>query len=344
MAEFEIAPDKARHSAGELKSCSNKLKSYGNQVESTVHSLRQLGDSTEYIKALLRSILEDIRKQQQEADDFSEKLKRIVTLYEAAEKEIGAYAKNAAAANSPQDGGGNGEENPWDYFLEALYQAVAGDFADVGGNLLGTALSVVIGFVPYVGQIADIRDLVADIYHLIDEGPTTEEWVALGFTLIGIIPGVGDALKHGDEVGDALKTLFKNADHADEAADLVKNFFKKGDDVVSAVGKKIDDFNKGIKNNIGKQIDDFVDNYPTGKTIKDGIEQVKNAVKNNKYVQAVDEFLDKTYTKGTFEISGKKVLEGIKDEWVDDFKENVVNHVIDFITGKEKNQEEAMPE
>lgn len=344
MAEFEIAPDKARHSAGELKSCSNKLKSYGNQVESTVNSLRQLGDSTEYVKASLRSILEDIRKQQQEADDFSEKLKRIVTLYEAAEKEIGAYAKNVAAANSPQDGGGSGEENPWDYFLEALYQAVAGDFADVDGNLLGTVLSVVIGFVPYAGQIADVRDLVADIYHLIDDGPTTEEWVALGFTVIGIIPGVGDALKHGDEVGDALKTLFKNADHADEAAELVKNFFKKGDDVVSAVGKKIDDFNKEIKNNIGKKIDDFIDNYPTGKTIKDGIEQVKNAVKNNKYVQAVDEFLDKTYTKGTFEISGKKVLEGIKDEWVDDFKENVVNHVIDFITGKEKNQEEAMPE
>lgn len=343
MAEFEIAPDKARHSAGELKSCSNKLKSYGNQVESTVNSLRQLGDSTEYIKTALRAILEDIRKQQQEADDFSEKLKRIVTLYQSAEKEIGAYAQNAAA-NSPQNGGGSGEENPWDYFLEALYQAVAGDFADVDGNLLGTVLSVVIGFVPYAGQIADVRDLVADIYHLIDDGPTTEEWVALGFTVIGILPGVGDALKHGDEVGDALKALFKNADYADEAADLVKNFLKKGDDVVSAVGKKIDDFNKEFKNNIGKKIDDFVNNYPAGSTIKDGIEQVKNAVKNNKYVQAVDEFLDKTYTKGTFEISGKKVLEGIKDEWIDDFKENVVNNVINFVTGKEKNQEEPMPE
>ena len=96
MAEFEIAPDKARHSAGELKSCSNKLKSYGNQVESTVNSLRQLGDSTEYIKTALRAILEDIRKQQQEADDFSEKLKRIVTLYQSAEKEIGAYAAGKA--------------------------------------------------------------------------------------------------------------------------------------------------------------------------------------------------------------------------------------------------------
>lgn len=131
-----------------------------------------------------------------------------------------------------------------DYLKTAFWQALGGDFED-DSNMLGALLSVIIGFIPIVGTIADIRDLIADIYNLIDDGPQTSEWVDLGFTAIGLIPALGDFLKHGDEVGDFLKGIFKNADaakHIDEATDAMKH----AGNFVSGAVDKVDDFKKAF--------------------------------------------------------------------------------------------------
>ena len=56
----------------------------------------------------------------------------------------------------------------------------------------------VLGFVPYVGQVLDIRDLVACIYALTndkDRTPTHQKWVALTLAIFGTIPGAGDVAK-----------------------------------------------------------------------------------------------------------------------------------------------------
>lgn len=119
-----------------------------------------------------------------------------------------------------------------DYLRTAYHQAILGDFTEES-NALGVALSVAIGIIPIVGLIADVRDLIADIYNLVDDGQETKEWVALGFSAAAIIPVVGDYLKHSDTVADIIK-------HYDRLEDLVK----KADDFVCDASKKVDDFKK----------------------------------------------------------------------------------------------------
>lgn len=58
--------------------------------------------------------------------------------------------------------------------------------------------------------------------------------MALGFTAIGFIPGLGDFLKHGDE----LSPLLKNLDNiADGLGDAVNGIIKKGDEIFSAASQ-----------------------------------------------------------------------------------------------------------
>lgn len=235
------------------------------------------------------------------------------------------------------------------YVWDALRQTVGGDFVDES-NLLGITLSVVVGCVPVLGQIADVRDFVADIYNLIDEGPTVEEWVALGFTTVGLIPGIGDFLKHGDEagdvVGDVVKTLSRNADKADEVADAVKNLLKKGDDVFSAVGGKIDQFNNFMKDNVADKIMNKVDELPAYHKMKDSIDSVKTAMTNNDVYKGIDNILDKlSFEDGDIDVSAKGIISGVADSYwggfVDDQKQSVVARLIKNILGT--SQEEPAP-
>ncbi|WP_375402677.1 DNA/RNA non-specific endonuclease [uncultured Sphingomonas sp.] len=97
--------------------------------------------------------------------------------------------------------------------------ALAGDLSDnsswskVGGQ-------VAMGFVPIAGQIADLRDIGANI-HNIGEGKPGG-WFGLGTAMIGIVPGVGDAakaaLRGGGKVAEAGAEVAEQvAKHGDEA-------------------------------------------------------------------------------------------------------------------------------
>jgi hypothetical protein len=122
---------------------------------------------------------------------------------------------------------------------EILKGAVLGDFIDKPNiwNIIG---QIAIGFVPYAGQIADARDIIASIKK-IREGKSGA-WFDLCLNVIAFIPGVGDLVKAGgkhlDEVGDAvtgvmrwfskaedaLKPFLKHFDSVDEAAAFFKQF------------------------------------------------------------------------------------------------------------------------
>lgn len=52
--------------------------------------------------------------------------------------------------SSSLDSDAKEDENVWDYILDSLWQAIAGDFSDES-NLLGITLNVALGFVPVVG-------------------------------------------------------------------------------------------------------------------------------------------------------------------------------------------------
>ena len=348
MAEFGIETEKAKRHTEEFNRYSDLLADYTDQIRSLSTSVRSLGGSTERVRAALRTASAHVENETLTAQNMSMRLMEIITLYELTEQRICDQAggcmtvqnpndiENVETGNSASDASDESEDDGvWDFILDALKQAVMGDFYTDDGNWLGIALSVGIGFIPYVGQIADIRDLVADIYNLIDDGPTTEEWVPLGFTLVGIIPGIGDALKHGDEAGDVVKNLLRNFDYADEAADAVKNFFRKGDEIFSAVGNKIDDFNELFKHNILDKVDELIDNHSASRAVKDTINHLTDTVKNSDIYQGVDRLLDSLdYTRGNLEISAKKFIEGIADEYKGDFEENALTALLNWIGGE----------
>lgn len=80
----------------------------------------------------------------------------------------------------------------WDWLKGAL----AGDFAEsptVSQVITGGLISMI----PFVDQVCDIRDLIANLIQLSDEEgrAKTENWVILAITCIGLIPEAGSAIK-----------------------------------------------------------------------------------------------------------------------------------------------------
>ena len=75
--------------------------------------------------------------------------------------------------------------------------AILGDFKE-SPTIWNTIGQIAIGFVPYAGQVADIRDLIASIIKLCKGGWRDPwEWFNLVLVVIGIIPGIGDTIKAG---------------------------------------------------------------------------------------------------------------------------------------------------
>lgn len=217
-------------------------------------------------------------------------------------------------------------DNARDYIMTALKQAIYGDFVNES-NLLGTILSVGIGCTP-VGLVADVRDLIADIRNLCDGEVTTEEIVALAFTAAGFIPLLGDGLKHADEAGDALKGLLHFSSYADEAGETVKRLMHKGDDVVSAVKDGIHSF----KHNITDTLSDFVDGHAWTSSAKNAAERFKDSIMNNNVYRNADQFLDRfSFTDESMEISAKKIINGIIEEYQDDQIQSWTTKLLDAL-------------
>lgn len=251
------------------------LESGNQSIKNVSGALRD--NSYAGIRTVLAKVTESNTTYVSSVKQLESVLDLIAEQYEKTENDI-LGKKTERAKNVERDDGGHHieDEDAWDYIADALKQAILGDWTE-DSNGLGTTLSVLMGFVPILGQACDIRDLVANVKDLIKDGPETKEWVELGFTLIGAIPGIGDFCKHGDEVGDLLKGLGKNGD---AIGDAVKGVLKKGEDVYSAVGKYVDDFNKFIDEEILKdvKIDDIVN---------DAIENITKKIPDNKVMDLV---------------------------------------------------------
>ena len=137
-----------------------------------------------------------------------------------------------APAQSDQNGEGVGA------FVEG---AVLGNFSD-NHSWSATAGQVVVGFVPIVGQIADARDTVASVGQVLrgEEGG----WLNLGASIVGWVPGIGDAAKAAIRGGgnlaeagvDVGKTVARNADEAAETGAKVESGIARADIPPSANG------------------------------------------------------------------------------------------------------------
>ena len=107
--------------------------------------------------------------------------------------------------------------------------AVAGDFGD-NQSWSATAGQVAVGFIPIVGQIADARDTLASAKKVWngEEGG----WLSLGSSIVGWVPGVGDAAKAAIRGG---------AKAADAGAGVAQRAGRHGDEVGPGAAKKADD-------------------------------------------------------------------------------------------------------
>jgi hypothetical protein len=111
----------------------------------------------------------------------------------------------------------SGASKVFDIRKEILEGAVLGDFKE-NPTTWNTIGQVAIGFVPIAGQVADIRDIIANVKKLHETGyKDPDAWISLGLTAIGIIPGVGDIIKAAGKgskgaIRKALSGVLKNAD------------------------------------------------------------------------------------------------------------------------------------
>ena len=118
---------------------------------------------------------------------------------------------------------------------EIVEGAILGDFKE-NPSIWNTIGQVAVGFVPYAGQVADVRDLVADIKKLHEHGWSRPgDWFDLVLSGIAVIPGVGDAVK---AVGRGAKGAIKKG---------VKWVAKGGRALWSKFGRQLPALWKGLK-------------------------------------------------------------------------------------------------
>lgn len=314
MADISIDYKKVGSSVGDIKSSYKKMYEYSDDINKVGKQLKGLIDAS--VISSLNTVTNENKDIAKNLEQLKESLEEILKEYKDTEKRITNLEINREKISDPAKTDTT-VEAIGDYILDALWQAIAGDFTDEN-NALGILLSVLVGIIPYVGQVCDIRDLIADIIHLVDDGPQTEEWVDLGFTLIAFIPGIGDFLKKGDDVAKDISKVLKGADNVDEIADAVKGVMKKGDKVYSSVEKAVKDVIDSKKltkaiNDAAKKISDR-----TSDLVSKGIDRIVSGKEINETVQKV--------LKGIGEY-GDNLIDNI----VTDFEKNKINETIEDI-------------
>lgn len=112
----------------------------------------------------------------------------------------------------------SGAETFFNIRKELIEGAVVGDFKE-NPTIWNTIGQIGMGFVPYAGQAADIRDLVASVQKLHKSGYKDPwEWFNLVLVGVGFIPGIGDAIKAGGRAAKgairrSLKSVLTKADN-----------------------------------------------------------------------------------------------------------------------------------
>ena len=144
----------------------------------------------------------------------------------------------------------------WFYsvMVPAANQSLKGNYYDGDFTWEGLVGEIIVGELPIVGQIADVRDVIADFQNW--------EWswmhaLQTGMDLVGVIPIIG-ALKYTDELvstarktgkvldaGSVTKTnkLLKQADNIGDVADVGKKALKRSSKYVQSVKDSVKNVN-----------------------------------------------------------------------------------------------------
>lgn len=146
-----------------------------------------------------------------------------------------------------------------DAAFDWLWGSLQGDFNEdpsAGQIVVGTVISMI----PFVDQIADVRDLVANLTEIRDEPDDVWAWVALVITLIGFIPVLGSALK------GVFKLVLKFAKRGGDASQAVESILAllrgagKGDPVSFLRNLPYDQYTRQVR----VRFDGFMDGLRSG--------------------------------------------------------------------------------
>ncbi|PNV62333.1 hypothetical protein C0033_09500 [Clostridium sp. chh4-2] len=308
----------------------SSITDISSDIESVKGNLGISAISVDRVQRNLKIVLNNCGRLQNNMAQMSDKLEVIINLYSSAESDILGKTKVTAKLPNTEDPGNNNnfiynyyqdvDPDIWDYaadyFMDAAEQVILGNFTDEC-NMLGIVGAVLVGCVPYLGTACDIRDLLADIYHLFEDGPETAEWISLGIDVIAVVP-LFDLLKYSDELGEILK-------HSDGALggmiDYARGTWKYADDVFTKLDDVIQEGAEWTSKNITK-IADYINSEPLAQ---------KACKSVSKLYQLAQKEIG-TSTGG--EIVKDIVLERIKlkDQLVNKAAKTV-DSVIDFFTG-----------
>lgn len=97
---------------------------------------------------------------------------------------------------------------------EWIWGVLQGDFNE-DATTAQTVTSTVISMIPFVDQICDVRDVVANCKKINAEPKETWHWVGLALTLIGLFPTLGSLVKG---CGKVMFASLRKASHASGAA------------------------------------------------------------------------------------------------------------------------------
>lgn len=271
MASFSIKTNNIQHIVGDLSDSASKIRDYSDVISQVRGSLSlTLAHSGNVQKRLeyLASNCEDYRAC---LSRMSVKLDEIIMLYIAAENRIidNVTVQSPSHQNVPiasttypsmpseeelLTGGhqvSEEEAGAWDYILRSLEQIFLGSFTEES-TMLGIVGSVLLGCTP-IGWIADVRDILGDLYQFRD-GVDTDEVLSLVVDVVAIIP-MCDLLKYADECLGVTKYLDEAGDVMGEAmvglVDYARGTWKNADDVISKVDELVDkggEFVEGVMN------------------------------------------------------------------------------------------------
>lgn len=134
-----------------------------------------------------------------------------------------------------------------DALKKAIDQGILGNYYEEEATLGGIAAQVVIGFIPYVGQVADVRDISEDVLNW------EWSWEHFSYTVfdsIAIIPGFDclKGLKHTDELYVIVKRGEKEMLLLIDKVDDVTKKLLKGDKIIGYAAKNGDEIvTAGVK-------------------------------------------------------------------------------------------------
>lgn len=108
---------------------------------------------------------------------------------------------------------------------EWIWEVLQGDFND-NASTAQVATGTVISMIPFVDQLCDVRDLVANCKKLESEPEQSWHWFSLALTLVGLIPGLGSLLK------GCLKVLFSGMRKAGAASGVTPRLSLRLDEAI----------------------------------------------------------------------------------------------------------------